>query len=171
MKSATTLLVLLAGLLLTTPARAQDTASEEEAIRAAVAHYFQGHATGDGSHFEQVFHPASMLFWVRDGQFNQRTSEAYIAGAPGKPADDEAQRQRRIALIDITGNAAVVKVQLDYPSALITDYFSLLKNEGQWLCCMNRLARRTGPNPAAPLRLPRSSPAFPTASSGSKPGS
>ncbi len=133
MKSVPILLALLAGLLLTTtPAGAQDAASEEAAIRAAVAHYFQGHATGDGSHFEQVFHPASMLFWVRDGQFNQRTSEAYIAGASGKPADDEAQRQRRIVLIDVTGNAAVVKVELDYPSALITDYFALLKIDGQW---------------------------------------
>ncbi len=105
---------------------------EEEAIRAAVGHYLQGHATGDSAHHEKVFHPESKLFWVRDGQLNQRTSAAYIAGAPGSPADDEAQRQRHIAMIDVTGNTAVVKVVLDYPSALITDYFSMLKVDGSW---------------------------------------
>ena len=106
--------------------------AEEEAIRIAVGHYLLGHATGDGAHHEKVFHPESKLFWVRDGQLNQRTSAAYIGGAPGSPADDEAQRQRHIAMIDVTGNTAVVKVVLAYPSALITDYFSMLKVEGSW---------------------------------------
>ena len=106
--------------------------AEEEAIRTAVGHYLQGHATGDGAHHEKVFHPESKLFWVRDGALNQRTSAAYIAGAPGHPADDEADRKRHIAMIDVTGNTAVVKVILDYPSALITDYFSMLKVDGDW---------------------------------------
>lgn len=132
MKNPTVLLVVLVGvcLITATPARAQH--PEEEAVRAAVGHYLLGHATGDGSHYEQVFHPESKLFWVRDGALNQRTSAEYIAGAPGHPADDEAQRQRRIAMIDITGNMAVVKVELDYPTALITDYFSMLKIDGEW---------------------------------------
>ena len=132
MKNPTTLLVVVAGVFLMTAMPAQGQQTEEEAIRAAVGHYLQGHATGDGSHHEQVFHPESKLFWVRDGALNQRTSAAYIAGAPGHPADDEDQRKRRIAMIDITGTTAVVKVELDYPSVLITDYFSMLKIEGQW---------------------------------------
>lgn len=127
MNRVATLLLLL---LFYTPALAQD--SEEEAIREAVSHYLQGHATGDGAHHEMVFHPESKLFWIRDGQLNQRTSAEYIAGASGKPADDEAERERRIAMIDVTGDAAVVKVELDYPSALITDYFSMLKVDGEW---------------------------------------
>ena len=121
---------LLLFVFLCTPLLAQDT--EEDAIREALSHYLQGHATGDGAHHEMVFHPESKLFWIRDGQLNQRTSAEYIAGAPGKPADDEADRERRIALIDVTGDAAVVKVELDYPSALITDYFSMLKVDGEW---------------------------------------
>jgi len=127
MKRVATLLLLL---LLCSPVLAQD--SEEEAIREAVSHYLQGHATGDGAHHEMVFHPESKLFWIRDGKLNQRTSAEYIAGASGKPADDEAERERRIAMVDVTGDAAVVKVELDYPSALITDYFSMLKVDGEW---------------------------------------
>jgi hypothetical protein len=111
-------------------ARGQD--PEEAAIRATLEHYLQGHATGDGAHHRIAFHPESKLFWVRDGQLAQRTSADYIAGAPGKPAADEAQRRRRIVSIDRTGNAAVAKIELDYPAAKLTDYMSLLKVDGEW---------------------------------------
>jgi hypothetical protein len=106
--------------------------AEEAAVRQAIEHYFRGHATGDGRHFRKVFHPEAKLFWMREGKFTQRTSEEYIAGASGKPAPDEAGRKRSIQHIDITGNAAVVKVLLDYPSARLTDYVSMLKIDGEW---------------------------------------
>jgi hypothetical protein len=105
---------------------------EESAVKAAVRHYLRGHATGDGSHHEMVFHPESRLFWITDGQLNQRTSADYIAGAPGQPADDEARRKRYIEMVDITGDAAVAKVVLDYPGAYIVDYMSPLKVDGRW---------------------------------------
>ena len=122
-------LVLLAG---ATPGLAQNTSDEEAAVRAALQHYLIAHATGDGSHHAMVFHPEAKLFWMRDDTLNTRTSADYIAGSPGKPADDEAQRRREIAMVDVTGDAAVGKIVLDYPSALITDYMSLLKIDGEW---------------------------------------
>jgi hypothetical protein len=109
---------------------AQD--KDEAGVRRAIDSYFQGHATGNGEHHKKAFHPEAKLFWIREGQFTQRTSAEYIAGASGKPAADEAQRKRSIEMIDITGNAAVAKVVLDYPSAKFTDYMSLLKIDGEW---------------------------------------
>jgi hypothetical protein len=107
--------------------------SEEEAIREAIGHYFEGHATGQGTHFSQVFHPESKLFWIDDeGRLSERTSAEYISRASGDPPEDEAERDRRIENIDVTGNAAVVKVILDYPGAEITDYMSMLKIDGRW---------------------------------------
>ena len=102
------------------------------AVRAAVSHYLEGHATGDGAHFEMVFHPESFLYWIRDNALNRRPSGEFIAGASGQPAKDEADRKRRIVMVDVTGTAAVAKVELDYPGALITDYFTLLKIDGEW---------------------------------------
>jgi hypothetical protein len=122
-------LVFLAG---ATTGFAQQTADEEAAVRAAVQHYLIAHATGDGSHHEMVFHPEAKLFWIRDGALSTRTSAEYIAGSPGKPADDEDQRRREITMVDVTGDAAVAKVVLDYPNALFTDYMSLLKIDGEW---------------------------------------
>ena len=111
-------------------ARAQN--AEEATVRAAIEHYFRAHATGLGEHHRKVFHPEARLFFINEGKFTQRTSEEYIAGSPGKPAADEAQRKRTIEMIDITGDAAVAKLVLDYPNAKLTDYMSLLKVDGEW---------------------------------------
>jgi hypothetical protein len=112
------------------PLRAQD--AEEARIRAALEHYLQGHATGDGAHMRIAFHPAARLFWIATDTLAQRTSDSYAGGFTGRPAADEAQRRRRIVSIDRTGNAAVAKVELDYPSARFVDYMSLLKVGSEW---------------------------------------
>jgi hypothetical protein len=52
--------------------------------------------------------------------------------AKGTPAADEAQRKRRVDFIDITGDAAVAKLTLDYPEVTFTDYLLLLKVDGEW---------------------------------------
>jgi hypothetical protein len=112
------------------PALAQP--SEEAAIREAIEHYFQGQATGNGEHYRQAFHPDAKLFFVQNGEIVQWTLAEYIARSPGQPAADEAQRKRRIESIDLDGNAAVVKLTLDYPTVRFTDYMSMLEVDGRW---------------------------------------
>src|SRR5882672_5450809 len=72
---------------------------EREAVEATVRLYFQGHATGDGSYFRRAFHPDAYLFWVDSGKLARKSSGDFAAGASGKPADDEAKRVRRIAMV------------------------------------------------------------------------
>lgn len=105
---------------------------EEAAVRAAVEHYLQGHATGQADHFRQGMHEQGMMYFVRDGKLVLRSFPDYFAGASGKPAEDEAKRKRRIAMVDITGTAAMAKVVLEYPGVTLTDYMELLKIEGRW---------------------------------------
>lgn len=114
-----------------TPAAAA-VADDLAGVRAALDAYLAGHATGDGAHFREAFHPAAVLFWNRNGAFSTRTSAEYIAGASGQPAADEARRHRRIVMIDVTGDAAIAKIELDYPTARFVDYMSLLKVDGTW---------------------------------------
>ena len=128
------LFVLISVLIATTAiifqVRAQN--AEEAAVRQPLENYIRGHATGQGEYFRKAFHPDAKLFAIRDGKYWQLTSEEYIARAAGKPAADEAQRKRTIESIDITGNAAVAKIVLDYPQVKFTDYMSLLKIDGEW---------------------------------------
>jgi hypothetical protein len=133
MLKITTLAVTL-GLALTAPAFAQNVDQNPEApgVRAALDHYIAGHATGSGAEFREAFHDEAKLFWMRDGKFMQRTDDEYIAGASGKPPADEAQRKRSVEILDITGDVAVAKVVLDYPTVTFVDYMSLLKTESGW---------------------------------------
>jgi hypothetical protein len=123
-------LLLLAALTIAAPVVAQE--KDEAGARAAVNHYLAGHATGSPAEFRAAFHPKAMLYWNRDGAFAERTSADYISGASGKPAADEARRRRSIESLDVTGNAAMAKVVLDYPSVKFTDYLSLVKADGEW---------------------------------------
>jgi len=88
---------------------------DEVAVRAALDHYLQGHATGDGAHMRLAFNPAARLYWSSADTLATRTADEYIARMPGKPAADEGARKRHIELVDVTGNAAVGKIVLDYP--------------------------------------------------------
>jgi len=106
---------------------------ERQAVAATVQLYFQGHATGSGEFFRKAMHPEGKMFWIKDGALAQRPFPEYIAGAPGKPADDEARRVRRILMIDVTGDTAVAKVELAYPDATLIDYLSLLRIDGKWM--------------------------------------
>jgi len=51
-----------------------------------------------------------------------------VAAAP----PEEAHRRRRIVSIDVAGDAAVAKVELDYPKVFFVDDLSLLKIDGEW---------------------------------------
>lgn len=106
--------------------------TEEPAIRTALDHYLRGHATGQGAAFSEVFHPSARLLWVRGDTLAIRTAAQYIAGATGKPADDEAQRKRFTASVWQAGNAAMGKIILDYPNAKFADYMAMLKLDGKW---------------------------------------
>lgn len=115
-----------------TPTSAQT--SEDAAARVPLENYLKGHATGNAEFFKKAFHPEAKLFWYRDGKLQSRTSAEYIAlaGASGKPADDEAQRKRWIESVSLTGNTGFAKIVLDYPQAKLTDYMALLKIDGEW---------------------------------------
>ncbi len=123
-----------AGLPLMTAASARPT-EDEAAVREALQHYLNGHATGKADEFRAAMHPDGTMYFMRDGQFTRVSLADYIARAaagPGQPAPDEAKRHRRIAMVDITGNAAIAKLVLEYPDVTLTDYMELLKIDGKW---------------------------------------
>ena len=123
-------------------------ADEDAAVRKPLQAYLQGHATGDGAYMRQAFLPTAHIEGIRDGKFLSWTADEYIAGFKGKPAEDEAQRKRSIDQVDVTGNAAMARVTLDYPSGTFTDYFVLLKVDGEWKIA-NKVWTRN-PKPASP---------------------
>lgn len=106
--------------------------AETAAARVPLENYIQGHATGDGDFMRKAFHTEAKVMAFRDGKLTNMTSEEFASRFNGKPAADEAQRKRRIESVEITGNAGVGKIVLDYPQVTFTDYMSLLKVGDEW---------------------------------------
>ena len=104
----------------------------ESEVETALRNYLRGHATGDGSHHAKVFNPVSSLYFMRDGELQTIPSADYISRASGTPAANESERRRWIDWVDVSGDAAIGKIVLDYPGVYIVDYMSLLKVDGRW---------------------------------------
>jgi hypothetical protein len=109
-----------------------DDERDEEGVRAAINHYFQGHATGDASHFRLAFLPTAHIEGNRQGKFTSWTLDEYCGSFKGKPAEDEATRARTIDLIDVAGDSSVAKATLHHGAMVFTDYFVLLKVNDEW---------------------------------------
>ena len=120
-------------------------ASEDVAARKPLEAYLQGHATGDPAYMREAFLPTAHIEGIRDGTFLSWTADEYIAGFKGAPPADEAQRKRWIDRVDVSGNAAMARVTLDYPSGTFTDYFVLLKVDGEWKIANKVWTRREKP--------------------------
>jgi hypothetical protein len=114
-----------------TPSHAQANA-DDALVRAVIEVYFQGHARADSASMRAAFLPTAHIEWIRNGAFLSWTTEQYAGLFRGSPAADEATRQRTIEVVDITGTAAMAKATLLHGTTTFTDYFVLLKVDGDW---------------------------------------
>ncbi len=128
--------VALATLLLFTssaPTFAQEAKqSEETMIREVVGHYLYGLKHNDVESLKKAFWPEAKLFFVkRDGGLGQLTQSQWYEGFAAS-AGKEEEGDLHITSVDITDNAASVRVEEDYPTSVYVDYLSLLKFNGEW---------------------------------------
>lgn len=114
-------------------ALAQDPVQDEAALaRKPIEAYLQGHATGDPAYMRAAFLPSAHIEGLREGKFVSWTVDEYTSRFTGNPAADEAQRTRRIDNVEINGTAGTARATLTFPNAVVTDFFVLLKVDGEW---------------------------------------
>lgn len=106
--------------------------TEAEAVKIPLENYIKAQATGNGDFIRQAFHKDARIMAFRDGKLLNLSVEEFAGRFNGKTADDEAQRKRTFEILEISGNAAIARVLLDYPTVKFTDYMSLLKVDGEW---------------------------------------
>jgi hypothetical protein len=127
-------LLLSAGVATAAQAQTDTTARarEDSTVRAVVQGYLHGLKFNDTVSLHEAFWPEAKLFAIRpNGQINQLTQATWYAMF-AKNAGKEEEGDLRIAGVDITGNAAAVKVVEDYPGSRYTDYLNLLRINGRW---------------------------------------
>jgi Putative lumazine-binding len=106
--------------------------AEEAQVRAVVERYLHGLKFNDTTSFQAVFWPQALLLFVKpDGGLGQLTQTAWyrmFVGSAGK----EEEGNLRIVAVDVTQDAAAVKVVETYPKSVYTDYLNLLRIAGKW---------------------------------------
>jgi len=126
-----TLLAVSATLTIARPGHAQED-DDVGRIRQVIGVYFRGHATANPDTMRAAFLPSAHVEGLRNGTFTSWTVDQYVANFRGTPAADEANRTRIIDVVDKSGTAAMAKATLKHGATTFTDYFVLLKVDGEW---------------------------------------
>ncbi len=122
-------------------AAADDLAAEREAIVRVV-----GDAYVDGIHnfrdpvaIRKGFHPGFEMLVLRDGKLEKLPLEKWIASIEERnakeppPADGQRSTSAAYPLVEITGSAAICKVEITREGKLVfTDYLALYRFEDGW---------------------------------------
>lgn len=92
--------------------------------------YFEGWMTGDTTKVGKAMHSSCKLKVYRDGTFTEVNRNDYLSRF--KPTQKNPNTSGRIMSLDITGNIASAKCELETAKALFTDYFNLMKTNEGW---------------------------------------
>jgi len=123
--------VLLAALTVIAFGGATKNNSDEQDVRETVQHCLNGLKHNDVESLKRAFYPEAKLFFVKKDQLGQLTQDQWYKGFAAS-AGQEEKGDLQITAVDITGNAASVKVVEVYEKTKYTDYLSLLKFAGGW---------------------------------------
>ncbi len=105
--------------------------AEEKLIAATLLDYIEGTANGEKERISKAFHPDLNLYAIAGDTLRVRNGQKYIEGF------EEGKKYNRIGKIidiDYENDAATAKVEIDMPHVkrIYTDYFLLLKYQGNW---------------------------------------
>jgi len=124
--------LLLIGAAAIASSRGTQSNSEDTAVRQTVQNYLHGLKHNDVESLKKAFYPEAKLLFVRkDKQLGQLTQEQWYKGFAAS-AGKEEKGDLSITSVDITGDAASVKVVEVYDQSKYIDYLSLLKLNGEW---------------------------------------
>ena len=109
--------------------------ADEAGIRQTVQYYFDGGKNRDSLTLRKAFHPEARMLFAREGKLVVVPIGEYITrvGSESLKPGEVDSTERKVVSVDVVGDAAVAKLELKRPSAVLTDYMSLLKVDGRWL--------------------------------------
>jgi hypothetical protein len=81
----------------------------------------------------KAFHPAAMMFFVdKEGAMTGVSMPEWFARIDANSKDAKPALSRKVAMVDVDGDAAVAKLVSTIPNMQIEDYMFLLRVGGSW---------------------------------------
>lgn len=139
--------VVLAAVVLLSSTSAMAQGSDRDAVDHTMQKMMRAFETEDPRLILEVIRKDGVVlgYSPSQGRLVTETLEEWAKGFSGKPAADEAQRKRRYDIVDVTGDAAVVKLTLNYPAWDGLDYLALSKIDGRWMIVSKSWSGRRKP--------------------------
>ncbi|WP_166922418.1 nuclear transport factor 2 family protein [Flavobacterium poyangense] len=103
---------------------------EKDLIKQTIETYFDGWMTGDTLKLGKVMHSSCNLKLIRDGQIVIITRKNYLSGFKPRPKMENTKGS--ILDINLTKNVASAKCEIETPKKVFTDYFNMIKQNGEW---------------------------------------
>lgn len=123
----TFILLFLAGTLSLHAQTEEDSMSK---ISTCLNYYLDGGTQNDFDILQKAFHSTATMRYIGGENYQDVNAVEFFKSRmkPG-PAQD---RKTRIVSIDVTGNAASAKIEIEYPTFYFYDYMHVLLINGEW---------------------------------------
>lgn len=103
-------------------------------IQNVIQDYFQGYQQADTSLIQNAFHPKTKLLSIIDGKMEVTEMEDWLKSLEARRARGDIRIGKlKIESIDVTDQAASVKLKIRFQTFEFTDYLSLLRIDGMWV--------------------------------------
>ncbi|RUW45532.1 MULTISPECIES: nuclear transport factor 2 family protein [unclassified Mesorhizobium] len=106
--------------------------TDERQINAVVESYVLAMSTADQEKLRTAFHASASIIGNYQGAVEWLSVDGYVGEVMGADLAPNNSPNWKILLLDITADAATVKVEDEFGSMKFTDYLSLLKVAGEW---------------------------------------
>lgn len=103
---------------------------EKGLITNTIETYFEGWMTGDTTLLGRAMHATCQLKNVKDNKVLEFDRATYLGFFKPRPRRENSGG--KIIEIDVTGNIASAKLEIETPQRLYTDYFNLMKIKDRW---------------------------------------
>jgi hypothetical protein len=126
---------------------AVETESDEQAIRETILGLSDGIGRLDAGKIKEAFHWNARVMTQTATEMCDHDADKWdriISDARSDPGHvfRQGEARKRIAFIDVTGNAASAKVEWIFGDLMYTDYYTMLKIDGRWYI-MNQVYQET----------------------------
>ncbi len=104
--------------------------SDYKLVEKTVSYYLKGGTNNDFETLKKAFHKNATMKFISNGTYKEVNALNFF-----KRVIKEGPKQNRktqISYINVSGNTANAKLEIEYPSFTFIDYMNLLKIDGEW---------------------------------------
>ncbi|RBW55811.1 hypothetical protein DS884_15790 [Tenacibaculum sp. E3R01] len=104
--------------------------SDYKLVEKTVSYYLEGGTNNDFETLKKAFHEDATMKFVSKGIYKEVNALSFFKRVTKK--GPKQNRKTQISYINVSGNTANAKLEIEYPSFTFIDYMNLLKIDGEW---------------------------------------